>query len=59
MGNMSHCRFENTSHDMEDCIDNWELDKDEASDYEIKGKARIIELAKDIVEMEGFSIEED
>lgn len=21
MGNMSHCRFENTSRDMEDCIE--------------------------------------
>lgn len=59
MGNMSHCRFENTSNDLQDCLDNWELDKEEASDYEKNGKKKIIELAKEIVEMEGFTIEED
>jgi len=59
MGNMSYCRFENTSSDLQDCVDNWELDDKEASDYEKKGKKRIVELAKKIVEMEGFSIEED
>ena len=31
---MSYCRFENTSKDLEDCVDNWELDED-ATDYEL------------------------
>jgi len=53
MGNMSYCRFENTSKDLEDCINNWDLDEKEASDYEISAKKRIIELAREILEMEG------
>jgi len=54
MGNMSYCRFENTSNDLQDCVDNWELDEEEASasDYEIRAKKKIIKLAKEIVEME-------
>jgi len=59
MGNMSYCQFENTSNDLQDCVDNWELDKEEATDYEIKGKKKIIELAIEIVENEGYTIEED
>ena len=51
MGNMSYCRFENTARDLEDCVENWELD-DNASDYEKRGKERIISLAKYIVDLE-------
>jgi len=51
MGNMSYCRFGNTSNDLDDCLENWELDEN-ASEYEIEGKKRIIELAKQIVEIE-------
>lgn len=51
MSNMSHCRFENTAKDLEDCIDNWELEKD-ASNYEIVAKEHIIQMAQDIIEME-------
>lgn len=52
MTNMSYCRFENTSNDLQDCVDNWCLDND-ASDYEKGAKRKIIRLAREIVEMEG------
>ena len=42
---------------LNDCYKNWEL-SDNASDYEKGGKERIIELAKDILEDEGFTVEE-
>jgi hypothetical protein len=48
---MSYCRFENTAHDLADCLDNWKLD-DDASDDEKRAKERIIKMAKEIVEME-------
>ena len=50
--NMSYCRFENTSNDLSDCVDNWELDED-ASDYEKDAKKRIIRLAREIIDMVG------
>ena len=52
MANMSYCRFENTSNDLQDCVDNWELDED-ANDYEKCAKKQIIKLAREIVEMAG------
>jgi len=51
MANMSYCRFENTSNDLQECVDNWELE-DDASDYEKRGKEKIIELAEYILSME-------
>lgn len=48
---MSYCRFENTSNDLEICVDNWKLDED-ASNYERRGKEKIIKLAREIIEME-------
>ena len=53
MSNMSYCRFENTARDLDDCVDNWELDKNSSND-EIEAKKRIIELAKEIIEMENY-----
>ena len=50
MANMSYCRFENTSNDLQECVDNWELE-DDASDYEKRGKEKIIELAEYILSM--------
>lgn len=47
MSNMSYCRFENTSKDLQDCLDNWNKP---TSDSEEKHKLKIYELAKDIVE---------
>jgi len=52
MPNMSYCRFENTSKDLGDCVENWELEED-ANDYEKEGKRKIIELAREIIDMEG------
>jgi len=49
---MSYCRFENTSNDLEDCVDNWELSED-ASDFEKNAKKKIIKLAREIVDMGG------
>jgi len=57
MANMSYCRFENTAKDLQDCINNWDLDED-ASDYEIEAKKNIIEMAREIIEMEKCNDEE-
>ena len=54
MPNMSYCRYENTSLDMQDVVDTlYDSDVDEdLSDYEIRGLRTILELAKEIVGME-------
>ena len=50
MGNMSYCRFENTAGDLQDCYDNWDETPDkELSDFEKRGKERILKLCKYIV----------
>ena len=54
MPNMSYCRYENTSHDMQDVVDtlfDTSVDVD-LSHSELRGLDAILELAKDIVEME-------
>ena len=52
MSNMSYCRFENTANDLADCVDNWDdIDKD--NEDEVKGRNRIIRLAREIVNREG------
>jgi len=51
MSNMSYCRFENTREDLQDCVDNWDSNKD--SRWEQSAKEQIIELAREIVRMEG------
>ena len=53
MGNMSYCRFENTSRDLLDCLDAIQSGKiDELDDYEQRGLRRILDIAKEIVGME-------
>ena len=52
---MSYCRFENTSKDLQDCVDNWESLNEESTDYEREGKEKIIELAREIIEMEDLN----
>ncbi len=42
--NMSYCRFENTSIALQECYDDMELDEEGASEYEIKGRERLIKL---------------
>ena len=54
MPNMSYCRYENTSMDMQDVVDTlFDCDVDvDLSKSELRGLDTILELAKDIVEME-------
>ena len=51
---MSYCRYENTSRDMQDVVDTlFDCSEDEQlSKSELRGLDTILELAKDIVDME-------
>ena len=51
---MSYCRYENTSYDLQDVVDTlFDCDTDEQlSKSELRGLDTILELAKDIVDME-------
>ena len=51
---MSYCRYENTSHDMQDVVDTlYDSDVDEdLSSSERHGLETILELARDIIDME-------
>ena len=54
MGNMSYCRFENTSKDLEDCIDalhNFEEKCNNLSRYEVEALQDLVEQAREIVEL--------
>ena len=53
MPNMSYCRFENTAHDLADCLEHWDDVPDEelSSDYERRGKKRLKNLILDLAEM--------
>ena len=53
MGNMSYCRFENTSKDLDDCIQAIENNEiSELNEYEIQAIKRIQYQAKCIIELE-------
>ncbi len=54
MPNMSYCRYENTSHDMQDVVDTlFDTDVDvDLSGSERRGLETILELARDIIDME-------
>jgi len=50
MPNMSYCRFENTTRDMQDCLDAIEDgDTRELSRYEISALRRFLGLAEEIL----------
>lgn len=50
---MSYCRFENTAKDMQDCVYAIEeRDVYEFNDYEFRGFKQVLELAREIVDME-------
>ena len=51
---MSYCRYQNTSYDMQDVVDTlFDCDVDvDLSKEELRGLDTILELAKDIVDME-------
>tara|TARA_E500000081_G_scaffold127691_1_gene135549 strand:- start:110 stop:313 length:204 start_codon:yes stop_codon:yes gene_type:complete len=54
MPNMSYCRYENTSLDMQDVVDTlWDSNVDEdLSRSEVRGLRTILDLARDIIDME-------
>lgn len=54
MPNMSYCRYENTSLDMQDVVDTlWDSNVDEdLSQSEVHGLRTILDLARDIIDME-------
>lgn len=50
---MSYCRFENTAKDMQDCVYAIEeRDVYDFGDYELRGFKQVLELAREIVDME-------
>ena len=54
MGNMSYCRFENTSKDLEDCIQalhDFEEKCNNLSSYEVEALQDLVEQAREIVEL--------
>ncbi len=53
MGNMSYCRFENTSRDLEDCIEAIENNEiNQLNDYEIEAIQTLQDQAKIILNLE-------
>jgi hypothetical protein len=58
MPNMSYCRFENTVHDMQDCIYAIEDgDTSELSSSEVRALEEFLDLAREITNLE-YDIEE-
>ncbi len=55
--NMSYCRFENTSIDLQDCLDH--LDDQDLSASEQKFRARLIYLCQQIAVNYGENEDED
>jgi len=58
MGNMSYCRFENTAHDLRDCLD--AVQRGEANDlsnFEISGLTNIMDMAHELIEIEDEIVE--
>ena len=58
MPNMSYCRFENTVHDMQDCIYAIEEgDTSELSNSEVRALEEFLDLAREITNLE-YDIEQ-
>lgn len=58
MANMSYCRFENTTKDMQDCINAIEeQETNNLSDYETRALSNFLDLAREITNLE-YEIEE-
>ena len=50
MANMSYCRFENTTKDMEDCLHAIEYgETNDLNEYEVRALAEFVTLAKEII----------
>lgn len=53
MSNMSYCRFENTSDDLQDCLSAiYNGETDDLNEYEQRGLKKILNIARTIVKME-------
>jgi len=53
MGNMSYCRFENTSRDLQDCLNAiYNGETEDLNSYEQRGLKQILKISKLIVQME-------
>ena len=53
MANMSYCRFENTTRDMQDCINAIEdRETDELNSYEVNALSYSLDLAREIIDLE-------
>lgn len=58
MANMSYCRFENTASDLQDCIYAIEDgDINGLSSFEIRGAEQLLELAKQLIDLEDELLE--
>ena len=53
--NMDYCKFRNTAMAISQCLGDWYSDENES---EKRAKQKIIEMAKEILEAEGFEIKE-
>jgi len=55
MSNMSYCRFENTTRDMEDCVEQLRDETlDDLNEYELASLGSFLSLAKEIIEKEEY-----
>ena len=53
MANMSYCRFENTTRDMDDCVCAIEEgETDELSTYEVNALEDFVQIARNIMNLE-------
>ena len=53
MSNMSYCRFENTSKDLQDCLSAiYNGETEDLDSYEQRGLKQILKISKLIVQME-------
>lgn len=55
MGNMGYCRFQNTTSDMDDCIEN--MDDNDLSEEEQEARKRFIEMCIDVALDYGYEID--
>ena len=54
MSNMSYCRFENTSRDLQDCIEAIQNHYEECTDlsrYELRALSDLLEQAEEIIDL--------
>ena len=58
MANMSYCRFENTASDLQDCVYAiQDGDINGLSSFEIRGAKSLLELARELIDLEDELLE--